>query len=143
MGRRMAALFERVEADMLIPLPLHRGSRRAYNQTELLARGVGESWAIPVEAEALKWKAERKPQTSKKAFERKSLSFDSFEASRIVSGRRVILVDDVYTTGGTVRAAKFALQRAGAEVAAVLVWTRRIRGAEHPAGWPDEALIEP
>ena len=137
-GREMGRLFPRQEAEMLIPLPLHADSRRAFNQTELIARGISSQWGTPVAAGLLKWRAGSGAQTEKRGRERRALSFSSFEASPELAGRGVVLVDDVYTTGGTVRAAKFALQRAGAEVRAVLVWTRRVSAPEHPGACPED-----
>ena len=63
MGERMAAAFARPEADCVVPLPLHVGSRRAYNQTELIARGLASRWGLPVEARAVSWAVRREPQT--------------------------------------------------------------------------------
>lgn len=125
-GREMGRLFPRQEADLLIPLPLHADSRRAFNQTELIARGISSQWGTPVGTRLLKCRAGSGEQTEKRGRARRALSFDSFVASPELTGKSAVLVDDVYTTGGTVRAAKFALQRAGAEVKAVIVWTRRV-----------------
>ncbi len=137
-GREMARLIPRQEAELLVPLPLHSGSRRAFNQTELMARGISSRWEIPVGEGLLKWRVSSGAQTEKRGKARRALTFDSFEGSPALAGRSVVLVDDVYTTGGTVRAAKFALQRAGAIVKAVLVWTRRVSAPERPGAWPED-----
>ena len=117
MGERMAAAFARPEADCVVPLPLHVGSRRAYNQTELIARGLASRWGLPVEARAVSWAVRREPQTRRSSSERAGISPDAFAVSDSLRGRRVVLVDDVYTTGATVRAALAALRRAGARPA--------------------------
>lgn len=137
-GREMARLIPKQEAEVLVPLPLHAGSSRAFNQTELIARGLSSQWGIPVAVRALKWRVSSGAQTGKRGAARRALTFGSFAAQPELAGKSVILVDDVYTTGGTVRAAKFALQRAGAEVKAVLVWTRRVSSPEHPGAWPED-----
>ena len=64
---------------------------------------------------------------------------DAFAVSDSLRGRRVVLVDDVYTTGATVRAALAALRRAGARPAAVALWTRRLVGGEAQSAWPEDA----
>lgn len=126
-GQEMARRLPKPDADVLIPMPLHRGSSRHFNQTELIALGLSSVWGICVDTSLLRWRLGSVRQTNKRSRERRSLSFDSFEARLELSGRRVVLVDDVYTTGSTIRAAKFALQQAGAEVVAIYVWTRRLR----------------
>ena len=135
-GKEMALRFPEVGADFLVPLPLHRGSARAYNQTELISRGISHLRGIAVAKNFLKWRVACGAQTLRNGEERSALSFASFEASKELSGRRVILVDDVYTTGGTVRAASFALRLAGADVRAIFLWTRRVPCGENPAAWP-------
>lgn len=139
MGERMAAAFPRPEADCVVPMPLHIGSRRAYNQTELIARGLASSWGLPVETCAVSWGVRRAPQTGRSAAERAGISADAFAVSDLLRGRSVVLVDDVYTTGSTVRAALSALRRAGARPAAVMLWTRRLASSEPAAAWPGDS----
>lgn len=138
MGERMAAAFARPEADCVVPLPLHVGSRRVYNQTELIARGLASRWRLPVEARAVSWAVRREPQTSRNAAERAGVSPDALAVSDSLRGRRVVLVDDVYTTGATVRAALSALRRAGARPASVMLWTRRLASGEPASAWPED-----
>lgn len=138
-GYEMARRLPAVEADLLIPLPLHRGSSRAYNQTELMADAIALRRAAVCAPELLRWRRANEAQVGRSARARRALSFDSFEASPEIAGKRIILVDDVYTTGGTVRAAKFAIERAGGKVAAVYLWTRRVSSPEDPRSWPESA----
>ena len=139
LGAAMSESFPQIDADIIVPMPLHKKSRRAYNQTQLIAEKIAEQRGIPVEINALQWRSGGGHQTGKNARERGALSFSSFEASDAkIKGKSVILVDDVYTTGATVRTAQFALERAGAKIAAVFLWTRRLRAPDDPeASWPD------
>lgn len=143
MGRRMAEIFPQIAADMLAPVPLRKGGDRAYNQTELLARGIGMRWDIDVNGKILQWNMNKSPQTSKGAAERRMLPLNSFRVVSSVQGKRVILVDDVYTTGATVRAAIHALRKAGADVSAVLVWSRRVMAHGDSGAWPENAEFWP
>lgn len=136
LGKEMAKRFPDVSADLIIPVPLHSDSKRAYNQTVLISRGISAVNGIPVAEDMLKWSRPCGKQTGRSGAARKALSFDSMEASKEIADRKVILVDDVYTTGGTLRAALSALRRAGADVLAALLWTRRLSG-ENPAAWPE------
>lgn len=138
MGARMSKLAEGIEADCIVPLPLHKGSRRAYNQTELLARGIASRRELDVEARAMSWAERRAPQSGRNAAERAGVSVASFRVSERLRGKRVILVDDVYTTGGTARAAIAALRKAGAVPAAVMLWSRRTRGSAEASDGPEE-----
>lgn len=135
MGRLMARCRTDIKADVILPVPLHRDSAREYNQTNLLALGMSSILNIKILPEALCWKFDVGRQTSRHGRERKSLSLDSFSASRDLRGARVIIVDDVYTTGGTVRAAKAAVEKAGGTVEAAFFWSRRITLSESEISW--------
>jgi orotate phosphoribosyltransferase len=60
---------------------------------------------------------------------------DAMEASKSLDGLSVVLVDDVYTTGNTMRTAISAVERAGGTVSSVLVWSRRVPSQENEASW--------
>lgn len=122
LGREMAALLGEDKFDALVPVPLHptRLVERGFNQAELLALAVGEQKSIPVLA-AL----ERLRETGQQAKLEKERRFknmeDAFQTCKKVKGMRLLLVDDVCTTGATARACIRALSNAGAKSVSLLV----------------------
>ncbi|MCC4308304.1 ComF family protein [Alcanivorax marinus] len=109
------------EADLLCPLPAHWRRRwvRGFDQAERLATALAAHWRRPVVPLLRRQRATRPQQGRSRAWRVRSLrhAFRALPASR---GRRVLLVDDVITTGASVRAATHALREAGAEE--VRVW---------------------
>ena len=125
MGELMAEILPRPDVDFLVPVPLHDFSAREYNQSELIAKGASRAWKIPVE-NCLRWKSGSRNQASKSGRDERELPDDAMKSSGAIRGRRVLLVDDVCTTGNTLLAAKRALSRARAETAGAMVWSRSI-----------------
>lgn len=103
------------EEEIIVPVPTDpaRRRRRGYNQAELLARYIGKELGMEV-VTALYRKEKRRPQTGLNAAQRRSNLLGCMEAKPAVSGRRVLLIDDVYTTGATAQEAARALRAAGA-----------------------------
>ena len=122
------------EADIIVPVPLHRRRLwwRRYNQSVLLARTVAERAGKPLAPSAVKRIRATVQQVGLSPDERDRNVRGAFlvplSEKMAVAGRRVLLVDDVYTTGATVRAATRALLRAGAAGVDVLVFARVVRG---------------
>ena len=125
MGRLLAGLFESCEADAIIPIPLHNESSRAYNQSLLLAQGISEIIKIPVQ-DSLFWTKNFGRQVEKRARERLSLPISAINCKPL-SGESFLLVDDVYTTGSTIRAASEAIHRVGGRVCGAYFWCRAAR----------------
>lgn len=128
MARAGAPLAE--TSDVVVPVPLHwlRRLRRRYNQSALLATAVAERFDLPLELGALRRRRATKRQVGMSASARRKNVADAFEiagrgAARI-AGRRVLLIDNVLTTGATVGACADALRRAGARATHVLVFAR-------------------
>lgn len=120
------------EADAIVPIPLHRRRlwwRRA-NQSALLAQEIARASGKPFAPELLTRHRPTRQQVGFTRAERERNVSGAFRAEKgaaeRLKGKRVLLVDDVYTTGATVKAATRALLRAGAEAVDVLVFARVI-----------------
>ena len=111
--------------DSLCPVPLHpaRERMRGYNQSGLLADELGKGWQLPVDSTLLARVINTTPQMQLPAEERKRNVRGAFTAAPAVQGRAIGLVDDVYTTGSTIRECSRVLKHAGARQ--VLVITDR------------------
>lgn len=103
--------------DVIVPVPLHRRKEkmRGFNQAADLACRTGAILGIPV-AEDIVFKAkETRSQKQLDAEERKRNLKDAFRASCPVNGLKILIMDDVYTTGSTVEAMAECLLENGAE----------------------------
>ncbi|MSQ22801.1 MAG: ComF family protein [Dehalococcoidia bacterium] len=105
-------------ADVLVPVPLHprRERSRGYNQSLLLARETGKVVGLPVDDKALRRiRATPSQARSSSQKERRANVANAFAAeTSLAEGRRILLVDDVCTTGATPEACAIALKEAGA-----------------------------
>jgi len=132
MGRWMARAGRELlgEADVLVPVPLHwrRGWSRRYNQSGALAQAIGQQSGVKVATEALRRVRATEQQIGLSRAQRASNVQGAFKvaADRVVDiqGRRVVLVDDVLTSGATSDACARALLRAKAAQVDVLVFAR-------------------
>jgi ComF family protein len=109
---------ESVVADVLVPVPLHtrRLRERGYNQSALLADEVGKRNGLPVVTDSLVRLRHTKAQVkTTSAEERQSNLAGAFGCRDAnLAGKRVLLVDDVCTTGATLNSCAIALRDAGA-----------------------------
>jgi ComF family protein len=115
-GERLGKLYGKdlVEAgfekkfDLIIPVPLHqsRKRRRGYNQSEKFAEGLSHLLQIPCDEKIVERKIKTATQTRKSKIERWENVKDVFQIKQPekVMGKRVLLVDDVITTGATLEA---------------------------------------
>ena len=89
--------------DIILPVPLHNHKLRArgFNQAEYLAVYIGREFGIPVENDILKKVKNTRSQKKLNAAERKENLKNAFSVCEDVSGLNILIVDDVYTTGGT------------------------------------------
>lgn len=110
--------------DCIVPVPMHhsRQKRRGYNQAELLGRALSKLTAIHCDPALLVKKTEKQTQSTLARAARRANVRGVFSASDKVSGRSLLLVDDICTTGETVRsAARELLAKGAARVCAVAV----------------------
>ncbi len=132
MGRWMARAGREIlrEADALIPVPLHwrLGWSRRYNQSGALARVIERQSGVKLASEALRRVRPTEQQIGLSRSQRASNVQGAFkvaaERAADIHGRRLILIDDVLTSGATVDACARALLRAKALSVDVLVFAR-------------------
>jgi ComF family protein len=105
-----------LQPDVIVPVPLHpsRQRQRGYNQAALLARELGASLRCPVVAKVLVRIRATAPQVDLDAQERRDNVRNAFRCrDTSLSGKHVLLIDDVCTTGSTLESACLALRETG------------------------------
>lgn len=112
--------------DVVVPVPLHprRLRARGYNQAELLARPFSLRTGLPLRPSLLVRTADTAPQSSLQREDRMRNVRRAFRGAEGAKDRRILLIDDVCTTGSTLRASAKALLKAGAESVSALVVAR-------------------
>lgn len=112
-----------IHPELIIPVPLHRKKlkKRGYNQSNFLARGISDVTGIPSSPEILIRTKNNPSQTNRSRVERILNVEGIFKVNDVaaVNGRKVLLADDVITTGATLAACAAALGRIGATVKGV------------------------
>ncbi len=138
LGRWMARAGQALlaEADALFAVPLHwrRQWARRFNQSAALAKVVSQASSVPVADGVLKRVKPTAQQVGLSASERAQNLQGAFavaDRSR-VAGRRLVLIDDVLTSGATIDACARALNRGGAASVDVLVFARVVEGGRSP-----------
>ena len=115
--------------DLVVEVPLHGARRRerGYNQAAVLAEGLADRIGVPHLADALERVRPTRPQARLGPAERRANQAGAFRARRPawLTGRNVLIVDDVLTTGATLEACFDALSEAGAHPTGVtLAWAQ-------------------
>lgn len=141
MARAGAELL--AEADIIMPVPLHRWRlwRRRYNQAALLGMELARLTGRPCVPDALQRVRATPSQGTKGRGERRRNVRGAFRVARpeLVGNRRVLLIDDVLTSGATVEECARVLRHAGAAAIDVLTLARVVFAPEGYAN-PDGAL---
>ena len=116
LGNRVAALGLARDADVLVPVPLHRSrhATRGFNQSAEIARWVSRRAGPPVDPRLAERRRATLPQVGLHLPDREANVRGAFIATAGVSGRRVVVIDDVTTTGSTLAELAGALIAAGA-----------------------------
>lgn len=112
-----------------IPVSLQRKKQRGYDQSELLARRMGKVWKRPALPLLLK-KKDNKTQHELSKKERLLNVKGVYEAQGEITGKRILLIDDILTTGSTMQEAASVLSKSGADHVTGVV--AAIRGCNQP-----------
>lgn len=116
-------------ANLIIPVPLHpeRERERGFNQASMLARELARLSGLPLDEHSVARRGHtERHRAGMDARARRDSVADAFAVRhpKLVAGRRVLLIDDVFTTGATVSACATVLREAGAEEVFVLTLAR-------------------
>jgi ComF family protein len=115
-------------ADLIVPVPLHgkRLRQRGFNQAILLGEIFSQRWGVPLSRNNLRRIRWTEPQVNLGAAERAANVKGAFAVNdaKEIAGRKIFLVDDVYTTGSTVKECCRVLLKGGAAEIAVLTVAR-------------------
>lgn len=121
MGKTMGAALTSVPGSLIVPVPLHRGSSRPFNQSREMAKGISSIWGSECR-DLLEWAISRSSQVRLGSGERRNMppGAMSWKGGAL---RTVCIVDDVCTTGATIRSAIEAVVSSGSRVAGVYSWS--------------------
>ena len=122
LGTKLASLInnnhEFLDADIIIPVPLQkmREKKRGYNQSLILAQALSRCVQIPISKNCLKRQGNRPPQSNLSMKERKLNVRGHFLVTnqKQITKKRILLIDDVFTTGSTLNECARVLRHAGA-----------------------------
>jgi len=135
-ARRLATIMHEAQkrspldaADLIVPVPLHadRERERGFNQASLLARELARMTKLPLDEHSLVRRIHtERHRAGMDARARRESVADAFAVRhpKLIAGRRVLLVDDVFTTGATVSVCAAALMNAAAKDVYVLTIAR-------------------
>ncbi|MEC5387338.1 ComF family protein [Uliginosibacterium sp. H3] len=125
----VASEADDLSADIIVPMPLHRQrmAERGFNQSMELARGVGRALDLPVRAQLLVRDADTRHQAGMPLRQRIKNVRGAFRCVESIAGKRVLVIDDVMTSGATLNELARTLKLAGAAQVSNLVVARTLR----------------
>jgi len=118
MLRSYGDTLRRMQLQLILPVPVHRTRllERGYNQAELLAKRLGQALEVPVVTDLLVRNKQTQAQKKLNPAAREQNLADAFACTGDLKGiDRLLLVDDIYTTGSTLSACAGVLKAAGAK----------------------------
>jgi ComF family protein len=141
LGRMMADFagnqWDMTVFSLIIPVPLHRKRlrERGFNQAVILAREIAKRFSLPLDFMTLRRQVFTAPQVGLGREDRFANVRGAFRVQRPakVAGRRILLVDDVTTTGSTLTECASVLTQAKAESVAILTLARALHDYDAPA----------
>lgn len=117
MERHLGPQIRSLHADLVIPVPMYgpKENKRGYNQAAVLARAIGKTFSIPVNERAVKRLRNTIPMKELSDLaRRRNLKKAFIVTQNDVKLKKIILIDDIYTTGTTVDHVSWQLRKAGA-----------------------------
>ncbi len=118
MIQEMGEIWRRWDCEAVIPVPIHakKKQKRGFNQAELIAKDIGEYLCLPCDANILYRCINTMPQKEFSPAERRKNLEKAFKIKQnSVEYKKVLLIDDIYTTGSTVDACADVLRQAGVQ----------------------------
>ncbi len=121
--------FSSTDYDFLLPIPLHtnRFRQRGFNQSEQIAHGIAQVWRVPVRVDILFRIRDTAPLSRLSSHEERVKNIaGAFEirSPDLIQNRKILLIDDIFTTGTTINETLKVLQVANPDCVDVLTLTR-------------------
>ena len=136
------------QVDLVVAAPSAKANfkKRGFVPAELIAQRVARRWGLPHLASALTLVRKVEDQASLTVDQRQQNLVEAMRASPRLAGKRVLLVDDIFTTGSTIAEAARAVAAAAAEPSAFVVLAETLRRqapSPHPAGFQVAPMRSP
>ena len=114
-----------IEFEVIVPVPAHFQRRllRGYNQSEIIARAISEKSGIPMDSRHLMRIMKTVPMKELDRSKRIEMIGDAFRISGKKTYKRILIIDDIYTTGATIDSCGRELYRGGAEEIAFVAFS--------------------